>query len=251
VQIDELRAQSATADLIEKMGKSSRAAMLAGGLPPCVRSIVSDAEWIVYGAPAVKESGKGTMVIRGRWKRKDVETCMADAAKPHVAKDGARLYRLGDTGWLDFVDDHTAYAAIRDDLEAEAVHALARHGAGPKSHARELLARLPADRTFTIVVDGHARDDWSDTLPIPTGSDVFGWFRVDPEGVALDIAVDTHNELTAKSVASQLAEQLASVFKRESTAIAQLAATRDKTTVHLQGTMSSLMISLAAAALDR
>src|SRR5205823_2381664 len=140
-----------------------------------------------------------TLVLRGRWTRKDVAACFGDTVKTHVANDHAQLFRVGDDGWLDFIDDHTAYVAVRPDLDADALHALVRHGAGPPQHARDLYAHLPADRSLAIVVDGHSNDDLTDTLALPKGSDIFGWVRAEPTGVTLDVAADPHDAAAAQA----------------------------------------------------
>ena len=219
---------------------------LAFALPPCVRSLGSDAEWIVFGAPALRQSTTGTIVLRGRWRQRDVDACFASGDfKANVTKDGAKLYRIGDYGWLDFIDEHTAYVIVHSELDADATHKLVKHGAGPGPHVRDLVARLPVDRAITIVADGAAKDDWSETaLPIPTGSDLFGWIRVEKDGLGLDLAVDTKNEAAAKTAARSLSDEISPVIKT-------LEVARDKATVHLRGSVNDLMIGLTSAAISQ
>ena len=246
-QIDELRAQEQTADLLEKLVKYPRVALLAAVLPPCVKALVADAEWVVFGAASIATSEQGTLVLRGRWRRKDVEACFADTLKVSTANDGAKLYRIGDFGWLDFIDTHTAYITVRPDLEPEAVHALVRHGSGPQPHARDLVAQLPADRSITIVVDGHGKDDWS-TLALPVGTDVSGWIRVEKTGVVLDLAADPHDAAAAQVAVDKMRPQLDDLFKTSSKdMVGRLEVVRQKTVVHLRGNMTALMLSLVSA----
>ena len=47
--------------------------------------------------------------------------------------DGGKLFRIGDFGWLDFIDDHTAYVTLNAKLDAEAVHKLAMRAAPVRS----------------------------------------------------------------------------------------------------------------------
>ena len=252
VQINELRAQSATAALLDKILKYPKVSEFSAILPPCVRAIAGDAEWMVFGAGSLASPDHGTMIVGGRWRRKDVEACFDDSAKPHVAKDGAKLYRLGDLGWLDFIDDHTAYATIRDDLDAEAVHALVRHGTGMQPHARALADQLPAARSIAIVIDGHAKDDWSGILPVPKGSDVFAWIRIEPEGLVIEGAADTHDEAAAKTAAAHIQPQLDSVFSAaHAETLGKLTATHEHSIVRVHGTLSSLTISMLTSAAAR
>ena len=246
VQLSELRAHASTAEVLKKLGSEPRLAALALAVPPCVRSLGSDAEWIVFGAPALRQSTTGTIVLRGRWRQRDVDACFASGDfKANVTKDGAKLYRIGDFGWLDFIDEHTAYVIVHSALDADATHTLVKHGAGPGQHVRDLVARLPVDRAITIVADGAAKDDWSDTaLPIPTGSDLFGWIRVEKDGLALDLAVDTRNEAAAKTAARSLTDEISPVIKT-------LEVVRDKATVHLRGSVNDLMIGLTSAAISQ
>src|SRR5205807_9394602 len=112
-ELGELRAQPQVNDMLAKIPNDPRIKLLTGMLPPCVRSIVIDSEWMAFGAPSLHDSLHGTLVLRGRWLRKDVEACFGDTVKTHVTPDHAKLFRIGDDGWLDFIDAHTAYIAVR------------------------------------------------------------------------------------------------------------------------------------------
>jgi serine/threonine protein kinase len=245
VQLGELRAHDSTAAVLDKLGKDPRIGVLASSLPACVRSLATDAEWLAFGAPALRQSSTGTIVLRGRWRQRDVEACFDSGDfKANVTKDGAKLYRIGDYGWLDFIDEHTAYVSVHSELDAEATHELVMHGAGPAAHVRELVARLPVDRSITLIVDGAAKDDWHDVLPIPTGSDLFGWVRVEKDGLAFDIAVDTHTLAAAKTAEQALTDTVSPVVKT-------IEVVRDKAIVHARGTVNDLMIGLLSAGVSQ
>jgi len=161
VQIGEMRNVSATNDLLNTITSHPKVAALGLVLPACVKGIAADAEWLVFGAPGLEQSPMGTLILRGRWRRRDVESCFADTVKTHVSADGAKLYRVGDDGWLDFIDDHTAYVTLDTKLDAEGVHKLVKKGAGPVNKVKKTFAALPAVRTISVVVDGASNDDWS------------------------------------------------------------------------------------------
>jgi len=245
IQLGELRAHDATKALIDKIAGDSRFAALTSEVPPCARAVASDAEWLAYGAPALKQSSTGTLVLRGRWKRRDVDACFASGDfKSNTTADGTKLYRIGDHGWLDFIDDHTAFLIIHSDLDAEAIHKLVVHGGSPPQHVRDLLAKLPVDRSLALVADGAAKDDWSSVgLAIPTGSDLYGWFRVEEHGLALEFMADTHAEPSAISAAKDLGDLVGTVKT--------VHVTRDKTTVHLAGTVNDLLIGITSAAVSQ
>ena len=101
--------------------------------------------------------------------------------------DGTTLLQLPQLGWVDFLDDHTAYISVRQDLAAAQVHENVKRARGLTRRTRALLATLPADRTFTFVVDGGRR--WPGRAPLPKGSDASMWVRDRPtDGLALDVA---------------------------------------------------------------
>ena len=244
IQLGELRAHESTAAVLDKLASDPRLAALTSAIPPCARAVASDAEWIAFGSPALRQSTTGTLVLRGRWRRRDVDSCFASGDfKSNVTADGAKLYRIGDHGWLDFIDDHTAFITIESTLDAEAIHKLVKHGAGPNAHVRDIVARLPVDRSLALVADGAARDDWASVLPIPVGSDVYGWLRVEEQGVAIDFAADTHDEAAAKVAAKQLTELVSPVKTTE--------VARERSTIHLRGTVNDLMIGLTSASVSQ
>jgi hypothetical protein len=219
-------------------------------LPPCVKGIASDAEWLVFGSPGLEKSGAGTMILRGRWRRSDVEACFADTVKTHVSADGAKLFRIGDDGWLDFIDDHTAYVTLNTKLDAEGVHKLAKKGAGPITKVKRTFAALPAARTISIVVDGATGDDWS-MFSLPKGTDVFGWIRVDPSGLTLDLAADPHNDAAATAAQRRVKPQLDELFENTSKdAVGKLEVVRQHTAIHIRGTITAFMLGIVTASLS-
>ncbi len=249
MQLGELRAHDHTRNFIDKVASMPQVAGLGVMLPPCVKGIVSDAEWVVFGAPGLDKSIDGTLILRGRWRRTDVEKCFADAVKTHVSADGAKLFRIGDDGWLDFIDDHTAYVTLNTQLEAEAVHELVTKGAGPVTKAKKTFAALPANRTIGLVVDAASQDDWS-MLSLPKGTDLYGWIRVDEHGVTLDLAADPHNDAAATAAQRRVKPQLDNLFQNTSPdAVGRLEVVRQQTAIHLRGNLTSLMLGIVTASL--
>jgi predicted Ser/Thr protein kinase len=250
VSLGELRAQSQTNDLLDKIAKHPKVAPVALLMPPCVKGIIGDAEWLVFGAPSVEKSVEGTLVLRGRWTRADVESCFADTVKAYVTNDGAKLYRVGDDGWLDFLDEHTAIVTMSTKLEAEALHKLTTKPLGPVTKVKAMIGKLPAARTLAIAADGKAGDDWS-MLSLPKGSDIYGWIRVEADGIALDLAADPHNPQAAKSAIMRVKPQLDQLFANTSAdTVGKLEAIPEGTAVHVRGRMTALMVSLVTAGLS-
>jgi serine/threonine protein kinase len=250
VQIGEMRAVSATRDLLDTITRHPKVSSLSILLPPCVKGIVGDAEWMVFGSPGIEKSDAGTLIMRGRWRRSDVESCFGDSVKTHVSADGGKLFRVGDYGWLDFIDDHTAYVTLNTKLDAEAVHKLVTKGAGPVTKVKKTFAALPAARTISIVVDGASQDDWS-MLSLPRGTDVFGWMRVEPAGLVLDLAADPHNDAAATAAQRRLRPQLDNLFENTNAeTVGRLEVVRQQTAVHLRGNMTALMLGIVTAAVS-
>ncbi|HUS28417.1 MAG TPA: protein kinase [Kofleriaceae bacterium] len=251
VQLTELRDNSSTNDLLDKIAKHPKVAPLALILPPCVKGIIADAEWFVFGAPTLEHSSNGTLVLRGRWRRSDVEACFADTVKVYVANDGAKLFRVGDEGWLDFLDDHTAVVTLNTKLEAEALHKLTKKPQGPITRVKQMFAALPANRTIALVSDGkNANEDWS-SLSLPKGSDVFGWIRVESSGMAMDLAADPHNTEAAKAAILRIKPDIDNMFLNTSPdTVGKLEVVAQGTVVHVRGRITSLMISLVTASIS-
>ena len=248
VQLAELRAQSAMNDLLDQIAKAPKIAVLGEMVPPCVKAVASNAEWFVFGATSIDKSGDGTLVVRGRWSRRDVENCFGDSTTSYVADDGAKLFRVGDDGWFDFIDEHTAYIAFKTKLEPEALHKLVKRGHAPTSRAKQLYAALPAARSISIVLDGATQDDLS-TFSLPRGSDIYGWVRVEQAGIVLDIAADPHNETAARNVATRFKGEIDSVFKKaDPNGIGKLEIVRQKTAIHMRGNITALALGMVTAA---
>src|SRR5690606_3555711 len=112
IQLGEVREHGHTRNVLDKVLAAPQVAALGIVLSPCVRGIASDAEWIVLGAPGIAKSAGGTVIVRGRWRRGEVASCLAASSEVHVAADGAKVFRVGATGWIDFLDEHTAYIAL-------------------------------------------------------------------------------------------------------------------------------------------
>jgi hypothetical protein len=249
VQLTELRDNGSTNDLLDKIGKHPKVTPLALMLPPCVKGIIADAEWFVFGAPSLEGSVNGTLVLRGRWRRADVEACFADTVSTYVTNDGAKLFRVGDEGWLDFID-HTALVTLNTTLEAEALHKLTKKPSGPITRVKQMFAALPANRTIALVSDGkNANEDWS-SLSLPKGSDVYGWIRVEKDGMSMDLAADPHNAEAAKAAIMRIKPDIDNLFQNTSPdAVGKLEVINQGTVVHVRGRISSLMISLVTASL--
>jgi serine/threonine protein kinase len=249
VQLGEMREVSATRDMLDTIVKHPKVAALGMILPPCVKGIVADAEWMVFGAPGLEKSDAGTLILRGRWRRTDVESCFADTVKTHVSADGGKLFRIGDFGWLDFIDDHTAYVTLNSKLDAEAVHKLVTKGAGPVNKVKKTFAALPAKRTISVVVDGASQDDWS-MFSLPRGTDLYGWIRVEPEGMVLDLAADPHNDAAATAAMRRVKPQLDELFENTNPeTVGRLEVVRQHTAVHIRGNVTSLMLGIVTASL--
>ena len=156
--------------IFDKIAASPKITGAVSSLPPCVRALGSRAEWFVFGSVGFLANEQGTLLLRGRWKRADVEACFAGASETFTMVDGARLLQLPAVGWIDFLDEHTVYISVRQDLAAAQVHENVKRSVGLTKHARKLLASLPAERAVTFVVDGQGDVAWpNDTLP--KGSD--------------------------------------------------------------------------------
>ena len=249
VQIAELRANTATAEVLKKIGTNPKVKLVVGDLPVCVRELAGKSEWLVFGAPKLEASNSGEVVIGGRWTKQDVIACF-EGGETKKVKDGSTLIELGDAGWLDFLDDHTAYISLRKDLAAEALHALVKKPTGAAPATRALLAKLPADRTIAFVFGAKAKVDWSSMLLLPNGSDVYGWARVTEKGMDLDAGADAHDEKAAKDAAAIITPQIDQMFS-SSEGAGKLIVARDKTEVHVKGGVTTFTLSLLSAAIDR
>jgi serine/threonine protein kinase len=246
VVMDELRKQEQFGSLVDKLANEPRVKMLAALMPPCVKQLVAGSGWLVFGMPSTDQT-HGVLVAHGGFSRADVEKCFAPDAKSQVV-DGAKLMQLGRAGWVDFIDDHTVYVAMRPDIPAAKVHELViKGGAGPTGHTRQLLAGLSSDRTLAVAIDG-ARARWApDTLPAT--SDVFGWVRVEKDGASLDFAIDPKTRREADKLEGTLKPQVDDLFANTSkAAVGKLDVVREATAIHVRGSLTGLMIGIITTA---
>jgi hypothetical protein len=246
VLVDELRANTATAEILKKLAVDVKVKALTSDIPACVRGLADGADWIVFGTPKLDTKGTGEIVIGGRWQRSDVIACIDDPSAVRKTKDGAEIYQIGDIGWLDFVDDHTAYIAVRPEMKPDAVHALVkRGGTGADPVTRAMLAKLPADRTIAFAVGGKAKVDWSSMMLLPTGSDVSGWARITGKGMELDAGADTHDAKSAKAAAAVIRPQIGDMFTSNE-GVGKLVVANDGTEVHVQGMLTTFTLTMLA-----
>jgi len=248
VLVGHLKRDDRFSPLFDKLGKNPQAAVLMGMLPPCVKQLVSQAEWFVFGSDDFQSGQHGTLIIRGRWDRQDVEGCFFGQTEELKLADGAKLLQLPAVGWVDFLDDHTAYVSVRQDLAAAQVHDNVTHAKGLTPHARELVARAPANHALLFVVDGANGARWTNDV-LPRGTDMTTWLRTDPAWVSFDVRMKLEKEADAKALETTLHAQVDGVFKTASPAVGTLDIARKGSTVQLDGKVSSLMMGIVSAAI--
>ncbi len=234
--------------IFDKLAANVQVGMTVGSLPPCVTALAGKAEWFVFGSVGFRANEQGTLMLRGRWKRADVEACFAEGSEAFTMTDGATLLQLPAVGWLDFLDEHTVYISVRQDLAAAQVHENVKRGVGLTKHTRALLATLPADRALTFVLDGSGKVEWpNDTLP--TGSDAVAWLRPDAKFVVFEAALDVKSDAEATKLEASIAGQLKGVFDNASPEVGRITASRKGTTVRVTGSLASLMMGMVASAI--
>jgi hypothetical protein len=248
VTINELRKNKQFDDILGRIKKQPMVAQLMTAMPDCVQSILTGAEWAVYASKALDDGEHATLIVRGRWNRDEVERCFKPDAIPLRMPDGKTMMQLRRVGWIDFLDDHTVYVSVRDDLAAAQVHDLVKHGGGPAAHAGELFAKMPANRTLAVAIDGSTGLEWPKDY-LPKGSDATAWLRVD-EVTEFDVAADARSEDAAGKLVAQVKPQFDELFKeRESSILGSIKVTREKTVMRIRGKMSSLMIAMISSAI--
>lgn len=248
VLVGPLRRDARFAAIFEKVGEVPQAKMAMASMPPCVTSLLANAEWFVFGSSGFDASEQGTLIIRGRWTRANIASCFAQQAQERTMADGAKMLELPEVGWIDFLDEHTAYVSVRQDLAAAQVHANAK-GAKPLSPSlRALLGTLPADRMVTLVVDGVGKVEWPNAT-LPAGSDLVAWLRPTQPGVTFDVAIDTRDEAAAKALRDKIATEVDAVFKDADKSIADISVGRDKARVRVGGSVSSILIGMVPSAI--
>ena len=248
VNVSELRADSGFDAVLGKLGNHVMVKALMSSAP-CVKPILSGSEWVVFGTLSLKDPDRGTLVVGGRWKRADVERCFADDMVKLDMPDGKTMLQLRRVGWLDFIDDQTVYISVREDLAAAQVHALVKTGSGGTKHLKELAAKLPVERTAGAVIDGSGNMEWP-TETMPKGSDAIAWFDIGDGGwTAFDFAVDTKNEATAQKLADKARAEVEPVFANaDAERAGKITVSRDKTTMHVKGKLSPLIIGMLSSA---
>ena len=248
VDVTELRADSGFDAVLDKLANHVQVKALLS-MAPCMRPILSGSDWVVFGTQSLKDPDRGTLVIGGRWKRADVEGCLADDMVKLDMPDGKTMLQLRRVGWLDFIDDSTVYISVREDLAAAQVHALVKTGAGGTKHLKELAAKLPVERTMGAVVDGSGNMPWpSDTLP--QGSDAVAWFDIGDEGwTSFDLAVDTKDETAALKLVEKAKAEVDPVFASADIKRAgEITVAREKTTMRIKGKLSPFIIGMLSSA---
>lgn len=239
VQLAELRKVPPVMAIVDKAVEDPRMKVLMAAAPPCVIDLVGASEWGVMGAQGLEKSSKSTLVIRGRWAKKDVETCFAKMEKT----DG--VIKLATFGRLAFIDDHTALLTNRDDLDVKAL--VAATSGGPAARTRKLLATLPAERSVAFVVDGEAKDTWGD-IGLPAGSDVTAWVRADEGALVYDVLADTKDAAVATTLEKDLHTQTDPVFGSNQS-LGKLEIQRKGGALRLSGSMTELMLSMVVSGL--
>jgi serine/threonine protein kinase len=248
VLVGPLRRDERFTPIFDKIGNIPQAKILMADMPPCIKSLVANAEWFVFGSAGFNANEQGTLILRGRWTRTNLEGCFAHQSEEHELRDGAKMLQLPHIGWVDFLDDHTAYISVRQDLAAAQVHANVK-GAKPLTPTlRALLSTLPAQRMVTFVVDGAGDVDWPDGT-LSKGSDLAAWMQTTKDGVAFDVAIDTKREPAAIDLQKKLDTEVTAVFADANKAVADIRVTRDKARVKLAGTVSSLILGMVPAAI--
>ena len=246
--IGELRQHEQIDAVLGKISSQPLVRAFLATTPPCIQTLVTGAEWAVFASRGLDANTTGTLMIRGRWKRADVEACLAPDAEPLAMPDGKQMMQLKQVGWVDFVDDHTIYISVREDLAAAQVHELAQRGTGPSPTAAKLLANLPAARSIGIVIDGSAKFEWpKDTLPKQT--DLVAWVRAD-EPTEFHVVADTHSPKAAAAVVAKVRPVFDELFKEsQSSLLGNVATTQDKTRMIIRGQMTALLIAMTSSQL--
>ncbi|MFT3698146.1 MAG: serine/threonine-protein kinase [Kofleriaceae bacterium] len=247
VIVDDLHANKATQQMLEKLDTDPKTRAVTSDLPECMKALAKGSEWAVFGTPKLDTNMSGALIVSGRWQKADVIDCFADGATMQKTASGAVVYQLADTGWIDFLDDHTAYIVLHENYDAEKLHALVTKPTVFDPVMKKMLARLPADRTIAFAISGKAKVDWSGMLLLPAGSDVFGWGKIDPaKGVTIDAGADTHSAKAAAEAAKVITPQFADAFSTND-GVGKLVTAIDGNEVHVKGTLTNFTLGMVAA----
>ncbi|MFN0251716.1 MAG: serine/threonine protein kinase [Kofleriaceae bacterium] len=248
VLVGPLRRDSRFTPIFGKIGDVPQVKLAMAELPACVKSMVASAEWFVFGSAGFDASEQGTLIVRGRWTRKNLEGCFAHQSQEHDLRDGSKILQLPHIGWVDFLDEHTAYISVRQDLAAAQVHANVKSAKPLTPTLRALLATLPAQRMVTFVFDGVGNVDWPEGT-LSKGSDLAAWVQTTKDGVAFDVAIDAKREPAAIDLQKKLDTEVSEVFADASKAVADIRVTRERARVKIGGTVSSLILGMVPAAI--
>ena len=197
---------------------------------------------------------QGTLILRGRWRRSRCRGVLRrHGARRTSTNDGAKLYRIGDDGWLDFLDDHTAIVTLNTKLEAEAPTQADEKRAGA-GHARQSRCsrRCPPTRTIAIVADGNAERRLVDAVAAAAARHLRLDSRRARRASSLDLAADPHKSAGRKRRDhAGSSPQLDELFANTSAGHSRQARGRSRqdTVVHIRGNMTALMLGIVTAAI--
>jgi hypothetical protein len=246
VGLDELRANEQFDHILGKLKKQPLVSGLLSSTPPCVAAVLANAQWGVFASPSLRDDLRATLILRGRWTRADIEQCFAPDSEPLAMPDGARMLQLRRVGWIDFLDEHTLYLSVREDLAAAQVHQLVRGGTGPAAQTKRLLAKLPADHTLGIVIDGTSGFEWPKDY-LPAGSHATAWLRVGTYS-ELEVVADARSVAAATALVARVRPHVDEVFgSKESAILGTLKVERVGTAMRVRGTLSSLLVGMIGA----
>ena len=246
--IGQLRRDDRFRTMFDKLAKHPQAALMASMLPPCVRTLIGGSEWFVFGSTGFAADKYGTLIVRGRWTRKAVEGCFVGQSQAFKMNDGAAMLQLPEVGWLDFLDDNTAYISVRQDLAAAQVHDNVKSGVGLTKRARALLATLPTDRAFTFVVDGTGGVEWPGD-PLPKGTDMAAAMQVTEPIVGFKVAMELHGEPAAKELAAKLATEIAPLNGTDGKAN-NVKVSRAGSQVIIEAKLSTLLMGIVSSSIS-
>ncbi|CAN5824137.1 hypothetical protein BH11MYX3_BH11MYX3_22150 [soil metagenome] len=120
--VGHMRRDERFAAMFDRLGKHPKVTMMMGMVPPGLKTVITGSEWFAFGSTGFLSGEQGTLIVRGRWQRSDVEACFAGQSQTFTMTDGAKLVQLPEVGWLDFLDANTVYISVRQDLAAAQVH---------------------------------------------------------------------------------------------------------------------------------
>ena len=246
--VGHLRRDERFASMFDKLANHPKVTMMMGMVPPCLKTLLANSEWFAFGSTGFLAGQQGTLIVRGRWQRSDVETCFAGQSQTFEMTDGAKLLQLPEIGWLDFLDANTVYISVRQDLAAAQVHANVTQGRGLTSRTRALLATLPADRAATFVVDGAGDVEWPGD-PLPRGSDAAAALQISDWGVAFELTTDVKSEAAAKALEAKVKPQLQPLFASTTESVGKVTVARTRNTVKISGKLSTLMMGIVSSSI--